>query len=55
MVFNFTKNYQFTSRTEMEHEVIEVIKSTKLLGVMVCDNLSWDSNTSYLVKRSNAG
>ena len=38
----------------MENEVINVARETKLLGVMVCDNLSWDSNTAYLVKRSNA-
>ena len=54
MIFNFTKNHQFTSRTEMEDANIEVIKETKLLGVMVCDNLRWDSNTKYLVKRANA-
>ena len=54
MIFNFTRDHQFTSRTTMENVNIDVIKQTKLLGVMVCDNLSWDSNTAYLVKRANA-
>ena len=54
MIFNFTRNFQFTSRTVMQNEVIDIIKETKLLGVMISDDLSWDSNTSFLVKRSNA-
>ena len=54
MLFNFTRDYQFTSRTVMENEVIDVVKETKLLGVMVNDVLSWDTNTSYLVKRANS-
>ena len=37
----------------MNKEAIDVIKETKLLGVMVNDSLSWDSNTSSLVKRAN--
>ena len=54
MLFNFTKEFQFNSRPVMEDEVLEVIKETKLLGVMVNDKLTWDGNTSYLVKRANA-
>ena len=53
MLFNFTKDYQFASRTEMNSHVLDIVKETKLLGVMVNDVLSWDANTSYLVKRAN--
>ena len=38
----------------MENEDIDVVKETKLLGVMVNDVLSWDTNTSYLVKRAGS-
>ena len=38
----------------MDDDVIDIISETKLLGVIVSDDLSWDSNTSYLVKRANA-
>ena len=31
---------------------LEVIEETKLLGVVLQSNLSWNSNTSYLVKRA---
>ena len=54
MIFNFTKDFQFTSRIKVEGDVIEVIKETKLLGVMINDKLSWDSNTRFLVTRANA-
>ena len=54
MIFNFTNNFQFTSRIEMEGETIDVIRETKLLSAMVNDRLNWDSNTLFLVKRANA-
>ena len=54
MIFNFTKDWQFTSRTKMREDNIDVVKETKLLGVIVNETLSWDGNTSYLVKRANS-
>ena len=53
MVFNFTKNYQFSSRVTIENEVLETVTETKLLGVMVNDSLDWNTNTSSIVKRAN--
>ena len=54
MVFNFTKNYQFSSRAKIDNDVIDIVTETKLLGVIVNDKLSWDSNTSFIVKKANA-
>ena len=54
MIFNFTKQFQFTSRTKMNGHTIDVISETKLLGVMINNKLTWDSNTLYLVRRANA-
>ena len=31
-----------------------MVEETKLLGVLVNNKLSWDSNTRYLVKRANS-
>ena len=42
MIFSFTKNFQLTSGTVMD--VINVIKGTQLLGVIVNDSLSWAIN-----------
>lgn len=54
MNFNFTRNFQFSSRLAVDDEVLETISETKLLGVMLTNTLTWDSNTRYIVKRANA-
>ena len=54
MIFNFCKDFQASSRFKIDGETIEIIQETKLLGVMITNKLNWDSNTSFLVKRSNA-
>ena len=37
----------------MEGEVLPVLKKTKLLGTIICDDLKWDENTAFLVKKAN--
>ena len=54
MVFNFTDNHQFSSRLTLNNENIDIVKYAKLLGVIISDNLKWDDNTDYLVKRANS-
>ena len=54
MIFNYTKKHQFTTRLEVNGEKVEVIDSTRLLGTIITNNLSWDQNISDIVKRSNA-
>ena len=54
MIFNFTDNYQFTTRLEMNSENLEVVSQAKLLGVIITNDLKWDSNTDYLVKKANS-
>ena len=39
MIINFTDNYQFTTRLQLKGEHIEVIKSTRLLGTILADDL----------------
>ena len=38
----------------MSGETLEVVPKTKLLGVIIQDDLKWDANTASLVKRANA-
>ena len=52
MIFNFTNNYQFTTRLSLNEENLEVVKNTKLLGIMLNDKLTWDENTEYLIKKA---
>ena len=54
MIFNFTQNYQFTTRFQLNCVSLEVIPKTKLLGVIIQNDLKWDENTASLVKRANA-
>ena len=54
MVFNFTKNYQFMTDLELNKTEIDVETETKLLGTILSNQLSWDSNTKNIVKRANA-
>ena len=54
MIFNFTEIYQFTIRLEMNRENLEVVSQAKLLGVIITNDLKWESNTDYLVKKANS-
>ena len=54
MIFNFCKEFQFTTRIEVESEAMEILRETRLLGVIVNNNLTWDSNTKHLVQKANA-
>ena len=54
MIFNFTKNYQFSTRLKINKQPIEMIEHTRLLGTIVQNNLRWDMNTKQLVRKANA-
>ena len=54
MLFNFSKTHQFSTRLQLKDRNIEFLKSTKLLGTIVQNNLKWDMNTKELVKRAYA-
>ena len=53
MIFNFTKK-QFSTRLTVKNENIEFLKETKLLGIIVTNNLKWSNNTRYLCKKAYA-
>ena len=54
MIFNFTENYQFTTRLQLKNKNIDVINSTRLLGTILSNDLCWDLNTANIVKKANA-
>ena len=54
MLFNFTDNYKFTTRLEMNRENLEVVIQATLFGVIITNDLKWDKNTEYLVKKANS-
>ena len=54
VIFNYTDNYQFTTRLQLNNQNVEIINSTKLLGTIVQNDLKWNKNTDFLVKKANA-
>ena len=52
MIFNFSINYQFNTRMSITGGKIDQISQTRLLGLVLRDDLSWKSNTSELTKRA---
>ena len=54
MIFNFSKNYKFNTRLSLEQTKLEQVKETKLLGLVLRDDLSWISNTQSITKRAYA-
>ena len=51
MIFNFSKEYQFNTRLALNNNLLEQVKETRLLGVIISDNLKWHSNTKDIVTR----
>ena len=54
MLFNFTNKYQFMTRLSLNAENVEVVSEAKLLGTIISNDLTWNSNTSNIVRRANA-
>ena len=54
MLFNYTNNFQFSTRVSADTTSTEIISETKLLGVMINNKLTCDTNTTFLVKKANA-
>ena len=53
MVFNPGKSRDFLKRFSFNNKELEVVEETKLLGMIMRNDLSWGSNTKYLVKRAH--
>ena len=44
---------QFSTRLKLKNKNIEIVKSTKVLGTIISDNLKWDENSAYLINKFN--
>ena len=51
MFFNFSRNYQFSSRLKIDNEIIETVQEIKLLGTTITNDLKWAKNTEKIVKK----
>ena len=53
IIFNFSRNKQFSTEIKLDGEVIETVAETKLLGTIITNDLNWKKNTERIVKESN--
>ena len=53
LIFNFTRDHQFTTEIKVKNENLEVIDTTKLLGTVITSDLKWHENTKHIVKKAN--
>ena len=52
MIVNFCSSYKFKTRIEVENSLVDQVNQTKLLGVIISDDMSWNENTRELVKKA---
>ena len=53
MVIDFWKNKSVIPTLEVNGHVFEKVKSYKLLGMWIDDDLKWKTNVEYLVKKAS--
>ena len=53
IIFNFSKNSQFTTEIELNGDTVETVTETKLLGTVLTEKLNWNQNTQSIVKEAN--
>ena len=52
-IVNFCKSKQFKTRLFINNSLIEQVSQTRLLGVILSEDLTWHANTQDLVKRAH--
>ena len=53
VIFNFSKQYQITTRLSVNDVELDVLKEAELLGTTITNNLKWDRNTEELDKKAS--
>ena len=51
MIFNYTNDFQFSTRLFINNSLLEIINETKLLGTMISLDLTWNANTEIIIKK----
>ena len=54
MIFNFSDNYQFTTRLSLKDTNIEVVEKMKILGTIINNRLTWDENCNAIITKVNS-
>ena len=51
LIFNESKNFQFTTRLQLENFILEILDHIKLLGIHISTDLTWHKNTKELISK----
>ena len=51
MLFNFTHKFQFSTRLQLKNTNLEIVSEAKILGTIVTEDLKWDANCSFLIRK----
>ena len=52
IIFNYTLNYQFSTRLYIEETLLQIVQKTKLLGCILTSDLTWWENTNSITKKA---
>ena len=53
MTFNLTRNFQFPIEIGFKDSTnLEVVSSSRILGVIISNNLKWDQNTEFITRKA---
>ena len=53
MTFNLTRNFQFPPEIGFnESNNLEVVSSTRILGLIISDDLKWMQNTEFMTRKA---
>ena len=52
MSFNFSRKFDFLPKLTIGQEQLEVVESTKFLGVIISSDLKWNLHTEYATKKA---
>ena len=53
IIFNFTKDHQFSAQIKLKNKNLENVRKTKLLGTIITSDLKWHENTKFIIKKAN--
>ena len=51
MIFNFTKNFQFSTKILTNDKLLQIIHKTRILGTILSSDLKWHKNTQHLTQK----
>ena len=52
MRINFSKSYDFNPVISIDEEELEVVRTTKILGITIDDSLKWDSHVDQICEKA---